>query len=87
MNLGDLINAFGEDVQFQLVDECAVNARMVRGGTHLTIGTDAITPRDLIIDPDKRSKMGFVVWLDRATKVKELIEADRAAKETSRDHP
>ncbi len=68
MNLGDLINAVGDNVQFQMLDQCADRMNMNKGVTKVTFGTEQ--PLGL----NGFERMGIVVWLDRA-QVKEITAA------------
>lgn len=59
MKLADLIAAFGEDVQYQNLDECTDSLNMRKGITKITFGTQQ--PMSL----EGMEKLGIVVWLDR----------------------
>lgn len=72
MKLSELIAEYGDDrVQFQPLDGCVANLRMVKEGTEVTFGT--ATRFDMT---GKLDKLGLVVWMDRA-RVKEITSNRR----------
>lgn len=70
MKLSELIARYGDDVvQFQNLDQCATDLNYsAKNGTKITFGTEQ--PCDL----NGTTKLGLVVWMDRA-KVAEIVKA------------
>lgn len=63
MNILQLIANIGsENIQVQYLDECTVRAQATKAGTHVTFGTTALTPGDLLTG---KGKYGIVLWMDR----------------------
>ncbi len=74
MDLSDLIAAYGNDnVEFQMLDECASDLNMNKGITKITFGT----PQP--IDLKGTRKLGLVMWFDRE-RVKEILAAEKKGK-------
>lgn len=71
MTLTELISAIGDDhLSLQMLNNCLANASAIkRGGTKLTIETDAITPTEIMLNT---GKIGLIVWCDRAEFAKAL---------------
>jgi len=63
MKLSELILHVGdENVQIQNIEESCLGAKMIRGGTKLTIGTNAVSPKDILF-PKQAKMRGIIVWM------------------------
>ncbi|TGV15795.1 hypothetical protein EN816_00655 [Mesorhizobium sp. M8A.F.Ca.ET.173.01.1.1] len=72
MNLADLIASYGDDVQFQNLDDCTDSLSLNKKGiTKVTFGTQQ--PFNL----DGIEKLGLVVWMDR-DRVKQIMADAKA---------
>jgi len=59
MTLSELIAAYGDDIQFQNLDQCAERLDMKKGVTKITFVTEQP------ISFDGLERLGIVVWMDR----------------------
>lgn len=60
MKIGDLINACGEDIKFQNLDQCAIDLNYsAKSGTTIKFGTDQN------LNLEGTNDLGLVVWLPR----------------------
>jgi hypothetical protein len=72
VTLSELITKYGDDIQFQNLDQCAKSLDFHhKNGTTITFGTE------MNIHAAKGTeKLGLVVWMDRA-RVAEIISAPK----------
>lgn len=76
MSIVDMLVAVGiEHVQYQMLHGCLVGARQVKHGTHITFGTQAVTPADYV--NSKPGRVGIVIWVpvDQWERVQEHFRA------------
>lgn len=61
--LSELILHVGdENVLVQSVSECSIGVRERKGSTEITIGTHAVTVRDVMFPKDAKMR-GMLIWL------------------------
>lgn len=71
MKLSELIAKYGDDiVQFQKMDDCAIDFTKTKEGTKAVI----CTPVSFTLDGF--DKMGLVIWMDRE-RVQEILDAGK----------
>ncbi|HEX5328851.1 hypothetical protein [Sulfuricurvum sp.] len=71
MKLSNLIAQYGdENVKFQSIDSCFIEAKSAKGHNKVTFGTDASFNHKGMV------QLGIVVWMDR-DKVDEILKKEK----------